>query len=415
MDSQIKIDFENFLNKENFSKSQIQLKKNNFNEFVKKGFPNKRIEDWKFSDLNQIIQTNIKKLNFISSDLKQEDFEITTIKDFEHNKIIFLNGKILKVDFSLEENDKIVIQQNHNINADHIENSLVSLNSAFVSDYVKFTVKKGYQAKKPLIFYNYLTTDIASSALNIRIDIDLEDGSSLNVVDLSNQNLNNNFINIRQNFHVGENAILKKYFLDTENSPNIKYIYNNLDLAKNSHLEYFILSSGSKFLKNDITCSLNNQYGSISLNGIINLDGEKHHEIKTVINHKDENCKSYQLIKSVLADQSKGVYQGKISVDNKAQKTDGYQLSRALLLNDQTEFNAKPELEIYADDVKCSHGSTSGNIDEDSIFYLMSRGLSYHQSKQLLVNAFLNEVLEKITDEKIKIFIKKLTGLTNEY
>ena len=415
MENQIKLDFENFLNKEKFSSSQIQIKKNNFNEFVKKGFPNKRIEDWKFSDLNQIIQTNIKKLNFINSDIKKEDFEITTVKDFEHNKIIFLDGVILKVDFTFEENDKILIQQNHNINDDKIENSLVSLNSAFVSNYIKFTVKKGYEVKKPLIFYNYLTSDITSSALNLRIDIDLEDGSSLSIVDLSNQNLNNNFINLRQNFHIGENAILKKYFLDTGNSPNIKYIYNNLDLSKNSHLEYFILSSGSKFLKNDIICSLNDEYGSISLNGVINLNGEKHHEIKTVINHKDENCKSYQLIKCVLTDKSKGVYQGKIYVNNKAQKTDGYQLSRALLLNDQTEFNAKPELEIYADDVKCSHGSTSGNIDEDFIFYLMSRGLSYEQSKQLLVNGFLHEVLEKITDEKIKIFIKKLTGLENEY
>ena len=107
-------------------------------------------------------------------------------------------------------------------------------------------------------------------------------------------------------------------------------------------------------------------------------------------------------------DNSKGIYQGKIFVDPKAQKTDGYQLSRALLLNENTEFNAKPEFEIYADDVKCSHGSTSGNIDENSIFYLMSRGLSYKQSKQLLINGYVAEVVEKITDNNIKDFVKKL-------
>ena len=156
---------------------------------------------------------------------------------------------------------------------------------------------------------------------------------------------------------------------------------------------------------------MNNEYGSIVLNGIIDLDNEKHHEIKTEINHNEENCKSYQLIKSVLNDSSKGIYQGKIYVNSKAQKTDGYQLSRALLLSDQVEFNAKPELEIYADDVKCSHGSTSGNIDENSIFYLMSRGLSYDQSKKLLTNGFLNEVIEKITNENIKSLVKKLTGI----
>ena len=141
------------------------------------------------------------------------------------------------------------------------------------------------------------------------------------------------------------------------------------------------------------------------------MKNDQHHEIKTVINHNEENCKSYQLIKSVLSDDSKGVYQGKIFVDPKAQKTDGYQLSRALSLNENVEFNAKPELEIYADDVKCSHGSTSGNIDENSIFYLMSRGLSYSDSKKLLTNGFLNEVIEKITNENIKNFVKKITGI----
>ena len=105
------------------------------------------------------------------------------------------------------------------------------------------------------------------------------------------------------------------------------------------------------------------------------------------------------------------MYQGKIYVNAKAQKTDGYQLSRALLLSEHTEFNAKPELEIYADDVKCSHGSTSGNLDENSIFYLMSRGLSLTQSKELLINGFLQEVAEKISDERIKQFIKKIMGI----
>ena len=102
------------------------------------------------------------------------------------------------------------------------------------------------------------------------------------------------------------------------------------------------------------------------------------------------------------------MYQGKIFVNPEAQKTDGYQLSKALLLSDNTEFDAKPELEIYADDVKCSHGSTSGTLDEDSIFYLMSRGLSHKQSRELLINGFLLDVVEKITDVEIKDLIKKI-------
>ena len=124
-----------------------------------------------------------------------------------------------------------------------------------------------------------------------------------------------------------------------------------------------------------------------------------------------ENTKSYQLIKSVLGKQSKAAYQGKIFVNSKAQKTDGYQLSKAVLLNEQAEFNAKPELEIYADDVKCSHGSASGSLDEDSIFYLMSRGLDKKTAKELLINGFLLDVVEKITDEEIKKLLKNMIGL----
>ena len=119
------------------------------------------------------------------------------------------------------------------------------------------------------------------------------------------------------------------------------------------------------------------------VNGIFSLDKDKHHEIKAKINHLVENTKSYQLVKSVLENKSRSVYQGKIYVDSKAQKTDGYQLSKAILVDETTEFNAKPELEIYADDVKCSHGSASGSLDENSIFYLMSRGLRYKEAREL--------------------------------
>ena len=155
---------------------------------------------------------------------------------------------------------------------------------------------------------------------------------------------------------------------------------------------------------------MNGKYAATFVNGIISLQNLQHHEIKSNINHLAANTKSYQLIKSVLDNESKAVFQGKIFVDSKAQKTNGYQLSKAILLNNNTEFNAKPELEIYADDVKCSHGSASGNLNENSIFYLMSRGLNYQEAKNLLINGFLLDVIEKITDLEIKKIIKNIMG-----
>ena len=139
----------------------------------------------------------------------------------------------------------------------------------------------------------------------------------------------------------------------------------------------------------------------------LSLGKEEHQEIKTRINHMAPNCKSYQKIKNVLENDSKGVYQGKIFVKDTAQKTDAYQLSKALILNDKAEFNAKPELEIYADDVKCSHGSTSGSIDEDAVHYLMTRGIEFPMARKLLINGFINEIFENIPEQKLKIFLEK--------
>ena len=410
MQSEIKSNFEKSLSEGNFSSSQKDIKEKNFNKFIEQGFPNKRIEDWKFSDLNQIISTNFENLDFSKKD-DQSSIDLNFIHEFEHNKIVFINGRVSKIDLSYENENRIILNQDFELDEELSENVLINLNTAFINNCIKITVNNGYKFQKPLILYNYLTSDLDSHGLNMRLDINLEDDTSLDVINISNGSSNSNFLNFRQKINIGKNSVFKNYSLDINPTSNIKYLYKDINLDQNSHLEYFILSKGSKFAKHDINCSLNNNHGSIALNGIIDLDNKKHHEIKTVINHNEENCKSYQLIKSVLSENSKGIYQGKIYVNSKAQKTDGYQLSRALLLNDDVEFNAKPELEIYADDVKCSHGSTSGNIDENSIFYLMSRGLSHDQSKKLLTNGFLNEAVEKITNMNVKSLIKKLTGI----
>jgi len=382
MEEQLKIDFDKIIKNLKLSKKDIELREKNLNKFIKNGFPNKRIEDWKFSDLNQIISSNIKELKFFNDEIKPGEFDQSIlINNFDHNKIIFINGLISKFDFNYEEKDKIEIIDTQETEDLDSSNSLVSLNNALKFNYVKLTIKENYSLNKPLIIYNITDKKLNSNTINQRIDFILEKNSSLKLINLFDDSSNNNFININYQFKIARDAILKNYKIDHKLNSNIKYFFNNIDLDYNSLVETFIFSTGSKFIKNEINCNLNDQYSSAFINGIINLKDDQHHEIKTNINHLAENTKSYQLIKSVLNDNSKGVYQGKIFVNSRAQKTDGYQLSKALLLNENTEFDAKPELEIYADDVKCSHGSTSGNLDEEAIFYLMSRGLNYQQSR----------------------------------
>ena len=413
MEQKLKTDFDKFISTSNFSNQEIKLKKEALDNFLKNGFPSRKLENWKFSDINQIIQKNIGELVFYNNySVENEINEDIFIKEIEHNKIVIVNGKVERLSFEYEESDKINLTTLENFNQNpNDDNSLLSLNNSFSNKIHNILVKKNYSFKKPLIIYQITNEKVSNTNINFQLNFELEENSSIKIINLSDDNSEKNFINNLFNFNLGKNAILKNYKIDKKSNTNIKYDYSSITQKENSISETFIFSSGSDYKKNEVNCNLEGQYSSAFINGIHLLSKNKHHEIRTNTNHLYENTKSYQLIKSVIDDSSKSVYQGKIYVDSKAQKTDGYQLSKAVLLNEQAEFNAKPELEIYADDVKCSHGSASGSLDEDSIFYLMSRGLDKKTAKELLINGFLLDVVEKITDEEIKKLLKNMIGL----
>ena len=413
MKEQLKIDFNKIQKVSNFSNRDIEIKKSYLNKFIENGFPNRKQENWKFLDINQIISNNISDLSFYNDYSIENKIDSSIfIDDLEHNKIIFINGRIEKIDFSYEDKKQIeIIEDSDTIDKSENNNSLIDLNIALSNKHSKILIKKGYSFKKPLIIYHLTNEKMKSKNINLRLDFELEQNSTLKLIDFFSDDSEKNFMNIFYNFNLDKDAILKNYKIDKSLNKNLKYSFNNINQKQNSISETFIFSAGSDYFKNEINCNLKGEYSSAFINGIFSLDDNKQHEIRTTINHLVENTKSYQLIKSVLGKNTKSAYQGRIYVDSKAQKTDGYQLSKAILLDETSEFNAKPELEIYADDVKCSHGSASGSLDDNSIFYLMSRGLNYKQAKGLLINGFLLDVIEKITDAEIKDLLKKMIGL----
>ena len=413
MKEQLKIDFNKIQEVSNFSNRDIEIKKSYLNKFIENGFPNRKQENWKFLDINQIISNNISDLSFYNDYSIENKIDSSIfIDDLEHNKIIFINGRIEKIDFSYEDKKQIeIIEDSYTIDKSENNNSLIDLNIALSNKHFKILIKKGYSLKKPLIIYHLTNEKMKSKNINLRLDFELEQNSSLKLIDFFSDDSEKNFMNIFYNFNLDRDAILKNYKIDKSLNKNLKYSFNNINQKQNSISETFVFSAGSDYFKNEINCNLKGEYSSAFINGIFSLDDNKQHEIRTTINHLVENTKSYQLIKSVLGKNTKSVYQGRIYVDSQAQKTDGYQLSKAILLDETSEFNAKPELEIYADDVKCSHGSASGSLDDNSIFYLMSRGLNYKQAKGLLINGFLLDVIEKITDAEIKDLLKKMIGL----
>ena len=417
MIEQLKNTFDEFNKKISKKNNIIKTRLENFNAFSKLGFPNKRLEDWKFSDFNKIISKfNDINVNIDRNDeIKFDDY----IKEFKHNKIIFVNGFYKKHSFEYENEEKIIFDNLRNGPAYNVKgnNSLNLLNNAFFTDGLLLNVKEGYMFKKPLVIYNLFKANKKNNFFNQKLIINVEKNSNLNVISV-NINLNSVpiFLNTSNFFHVEKHALLKLFQINELNFKDLNYNLNEVTVLENGVFENFILSCQNEFFKNEIFCTLKENYASGFINGAILANNYKEHEIKTFIKHIGENTKSYQKIKSVIDKNSKAIFQGKIYVDQNAQKTDGYQLSKAVILDQKSEFDSKPELEIYADNVKCSHGSTSGNLDENAIFYLMSRGLNRSDAKKLLIKGFLQDAIETITSEDIKkYFLDKLGILLNEY
>ena len=287
MTEQIKRDFEKMIKGSTFSEKNVQLKKKYLNKFIEIGFPSKKLENWKFSDLSQIIKKNINELSFYNDySLPNKIDPSIFVESLEHNKIVFINGKIEKVDFTYEDNDKIEINDDFQFLTEFEDNnSLLSLNNVFTNKCFKITVKKNYSLKKPLVVYHTTNNKIKSKNINLKLVFQLEQNSSLRLIDLFNDKTENNFINTFYNFDLKENAILKNYKIDKIQNRNIRYSYNNIEQENNSVSETFVLSSGSNFSKSEINCNLKGEYSSAFINGIFSLNNEQHHEVRTIINH----------------------------------------------------------------------------------------------------------------------------------
>ena len=379
----------------------------NLKLFNQQGFPTRNHEDWKFSDINQIFSKNFKNLESFKNEIKPKS--INFIKEFDHNHILMVNGKLENSEFKFEDKNKIKIKSynDSNFSLNNEENSLINLNNALSNNGLFLEVADNYRFEKAIIIYNVFTDDLKDNLLNNKNKIILNKNSELHIVEHNiNQSKNKFIYNTIENVVLNENASLKTINLQENQNEGFFYKFSKGKMKSNSNYSSFIFSSGPKFNKIDAEFDLEGENCDCNIKSALFINKDKHQEIKTKINHLVPNCKSYQKIKSVVDAEGKGVYQGKIYVKDIAQKTNAYQLSKALLLSENSEFNSKPELEIYADDVKCSHGSTSGSVDENSIHYLMTRGLSKKQAVQLLVNGFLNEIIGDIKSNSVKKFIE---------
>jgi len=383
-----------------------QFRIKNLELFKTIGFPDKKLEDWKFSDFKNIIDKNFDGLdcNIASHNINKIDL----LKDFDHNYIFLVNGNLHSNNFKYEDKSKIKIKSyDKSIDNQKSNNPLIYLNHALADSGYFLEIEENYKFKKVLIIYNFFTKNLKNKILNNKNKIKLNSNSELHIIEYTINESKHKFVNnSHENIVLDKNSKFRSIYLQKNKSDGFFHKFLKSKISANSEYSNLVFSSGLKFNKFDIECDLVGENAKCNILSGLFLNNSEHQEIKTRINHLYSNCKSYQKVKNVLSAKSKGIFQGKIFVKDIAQKTDAYQIGKALLLNDEAEFNSKPELEIYADDVKCSHGSASGSIDEDLIYYLMTRGLSRKDSSKLLVKGFLNDVIEFIKSSSIRKFVE---------
>ncbi len=208
--------------------------------------------------------------------------------------------------------------------------------------------------------------------------------------------------NIVSQIKIEKNATLRHYRFQENSDESVITHNTHIEMEEGANYEAFTITTGAGLSRNQIHADLKGENIICRLNGVNMLDGSEIADTTITVEHQEPNCESYQDYRSVATDKAVGTFQGKIHVHQIAQKTDGYQMAKSLLLSSQATMNTKPELEIYADDVKCSHGATAGRLDEDALFYLRARGIPEKQARNLLIQAFVNEVIEGVTDKNVR-------------
>jgi len=382
--------------------------------FNKNGYPTKKDEDWKQSTLNNFLENN-KQLPVYKSNKELTNEKV--LENFKHNKIFIVNGVIQKTELKEKDKDKIIISrinEYYKSNSKNLlkifsnkKNQLIAVNNALAISGFYLEIKDNLDL--PIIIYHQFNSAIDAKQLHQKNYVLINKNSKATVFEKFTNDNKKSFISVNTNIDVQKNAHLKNYLINSNNIENCIYRFKKVNIEASANYESFIFSNIIKTIRDEVEINLTESLAECYLYYTQFLKNNEDHEIKVKINHLAENTQSYQFSKSIIDGTAKGVYQGKIFVDQIAQKTNGYQLIKSVLLSDQCTFHSKPELEIYADDVKCSHGSSSTSLNKDELFYLMARGIPQDQAKKLIVQGFLSEVVEKISDEQFKNYFLKKT------
>ena len=371
-------------------------------------FPNRKDERWKYTPLRALKKINFhNQLNFKTEHLNslglpklkglvivlengKFNSTLSNIIDLKEIELLFLNGANIANNFQEST-------QNGYFN---------NLNASFLTEKVVLKIKPNSSINEPINFVNIISDDNCIS--NTQFNIDVFENSKLHIRQyfLGSSNSKDGFINHRNEVTMKINSSLT---IDKFQDLNQNFNFCNEFIDQNQDSKFIMntFSASGIILRNDVFNNVNGKNCHSELNGVFAPLEKQHFDNHTTINHFVADCKSFENYKGVIKESGVGVFNGKVIVHEDAQKIEAFQKNNNILLDDESKIYSKPELEIYADDVRCSHGSTTGRFDEEALFYLRSRGISVKKSLELMTLGFINEVIEKSNDLHYKEFILK--------
>lgn len=379
-------------------------------------FPTSKNEYWKYTRVSKIAKSNYT-INDSTLELDSSSIEIPNL---DCHKIIFQNGFLKKelsnwhIDSSIavirsfEELEQDELKSFFDTGLDYKKNIFNTLNSAFFTSGIVIRLKKTID--KPIFIGNQLAGE--NLIAQPRVIIVSEKNAEGIIINQSfGEKADNILFNPVYQFLCNENSHID--FINIQNEPPGTFNITNCSGVqdKSSTLTTHHYSLKGNWIRNNIDVTVNGENCQTNLFGAYTAKNKQNIDNHTMIDHRVAHCESNELYKGTASDKATVTFNGKVFVRKDAQKINAFQSNNNILLSDKATVNSKPELEIYADDVKCSHGSTTGQLDEDALFYLQSRGLSKQKAKELLVGAFIGEVVEKIKLGEVKSFIKNLYGL----
>ncbi|WP_405208958.1 Fe-S cluster assembly protein SufD [Aquimarina sp. LLG6339-5] len=391
-------------------------------DFEEKGFPTKKEEAWKYTSLNAILKHDYSIFPKEENALEFKDVQKYFLHDLDTYKIVFIDGKYSS-HLSETTHDKIDVclmssALNHEKYKPIIDNyfnkatpqdGLTSLNTAFSKEGAYIYIPKNKLADKPIQVIHFSTGKESTQLLQPRNLIVVEENSHVQIIE-RHQSLTDNPVltNSVTEIFADKRSFVDYYKIqnDNENASLIDNTYIKQQAQSVASVHTFAF--GGNITRNNLNFY---QYGEgidSILNGVTIIEGKQHVDHNTLVHHTEPNCESHQDYKGIFDEKATGVFNGKIIVNKEAQKTNAFQSNNNILLSDKATINSKPQLEIFADDVKCSHGCTIGQLDDQALFYMRSRGIGEKEARALLMYAFANNVLESVKIPQLKQRINKL-------